>query len=122
MGRTKAALHHLAVAHDYTQKIIEVMGNSAGEPPDCLHLLSHAELLFQYAPLRYVFGKDFEIGKLTCFVSYRPATTSHGNASPIFPLPLKFDVLETLVLRKRLNQSLVLSRIAINVGGEVGFQ
>jgi hypothetical protein len=44
----------LAVAHDRRQQVVEVVGDAAREPPDRLHLLRLAQLLFEPAPLGHV--------------------------------------------------------------------
>ena len=50
----------LAVADDDAEKIVEVVGDSAGETADGFHLGGHAELLFESAALGDIFGEDFK--------------------------------------------------------------
>src|SRR5207245_3714446 len=69
--------------------------DSAGQPANSFHLLSHAELPLQHSPLRYVFCKDLHIR--AAFVLYSPAAAPHCNESAVFPLPFDFYVLEVSV-------------------------
>ena len=42
-----AGQQHVAIAGDDGQQVVEIVGDSSGEPPDRLHLLRLAELLFE---------------------------------------------------------------------------
>ena len=44
----------VAIAANHRKEIIEIVRDSAGEPPDCLHFLSLHQLFFQMLSLSYV--------------------------------------------------------------------
>src|SRR5690348_3540052 len=118
----KAALQDLAVAHNDAEKIVEVVGNSAGETPHRFHFLRHTELLLQYASFGDVLGEDFQIGHRTSLILYRPAAASHGNGRTVLALPLDFKILEGLLFDNRLSEFFMFGGMAIDVSSRIGLK
>ncbi len=112
---------NLAVADDDAEKIVEVVGDSAGEAADGFHLSGHAELLFEGAALGDVFGEDFvDRGGLKAFVEMA-AAAAHGDGLIVFALPLDFDVFEFAFAAEEFDETIEVGGIAEDGGAEIGF-
>ena len=100
----------LAVADDDAEKIVEVVGDSAGEAADRFHLGGHAELLFESAALGDIFGEDFEYrGRLKALIEVA-AATADGDGLVVFALPLDFDVFEFAFAAEEFDETIEVGR------------
>ena len=77
---------HLAVAGDRRQDVIEVVGDSARETADRLHLLGLAELIFETLPHRDVLGERLELAR----VGKIARGETDGDETAVLPAP--FDL------------------------------
>src|SRR5580700_6159327 len=112
-------LEHSAVADNYAQKIVEVVRDPSGEPPNRFHLLRHAELSFEDALVGNILGKSVKIGDSAALIVDATAGTMHGDRRAVLPLPLHFDVLDFFRADKMLDQTLIFSRVAEDLAGQV---
>src|SRR5262249_40779785 len=85
----------LRVAGDHHQQIVEVMGNTASQPANGLHLLGLAQLLLERPALGYVFGEDLECDVLL-FVCDRASREPDVRDRTILAGPLRSKSFEIL--------------------------
>ena len=69
------------------------MGDTAGKPSYGLHFLRLPELLFEGAPLGYVFGKEFEASFLATIRDGTPGDADFGGAA-VLAHPLDDEAIE----------------------------
>ena len=86
---------NFGVPADHHQEVVEVVGHATSETADSLHFLRLPELIFQRAPLSYIFGNDFE--RLVGFIEFgcRSSAESYGNDAAVLPFPTDFRTVET---------------------------
>src|SRR5580658_1427698 len=113
------ALQHSAVADNYAQKIVEVMGDPSRKTPNCFHLLRHAQLSFEDSLFGDILGESVKIGDSAVFIVDATAGTVHGDRRAVLPLPLHFDVLDFFRTDELLDQTLIFSRVAEDFAGQV---
>src|ERR1700722_16430037 len=108
MKRIEFGQQHFGVAaHDHEQ-IVEVVRDAAREAPYGFHFLCLAKLIFESAPVGYVFSNRFEhVGGLVG-AAHRAAADADGNRAAIFALPAHFDSIEAAAAAEVFDQACVL--------------
>ena len=94
-------LEHLEIAGDHREKIVEVMGDAAGELADGLHLLSLAQLLLHLHARREVPDEAGEDGSAAMLDL--PDRELHGKDRAVLALSLHLapDADDALLARPR---------------------
>ena len=110
--------HHLGVAADDHQKVVEVVCDAAGQVADGLHLLRLAELLFQLGAAADIFGVNFQMGAAIRQLRAAPAHP-HRDGAAVAPQPGHVG-LGALIHAALPDKGLALVRVGENVVGDVG--
>src|ERR1700676_1915536 len=98
------------------------MSDSARQPPDRLHLSSHAQLPLQNPPIRNVFHEHFEISSLTVVMSDPPAAASHRDRRAVLPFPFRFRFFEILGAIEQIHQRAKFRWKSKNIKLQISFQ
>src|ERR1035441_4648169 len=81
---------HLGVSVNDHQKVVEVVGDAAGEAADGIHFLRLAKLLFELTPVGDIFGDQFQYFLGFIADSGGAAAEPHDDDAPVFAFPLHF--------------------------------
>src|ERR1019366_3017126 len=80
----------LGVSVNDHQKVVEVVGDAAGEAADGIHFLRLAKLLFELTPVGDIFGDQFQYFFGFIADSGGAAAEPHDDDAPVFASPLHF--------------------------------
>src|ERR1019366_9256813 len=80
----------LGVSVNDNQKVVEVVGDAAGEAADGIHFLRLAKLLFELTPVGDIFGDQFQYFFGFIADSGGAAAEPHDDDAAVFASPLHF--------------------------------
>ncbi len=112
------AQHQFAVALDHGEQVVEVMGDTTGQPAYCFHFLGLPKLLFQVAAFGNIFHDHLKANDFATIVGAGAPRGADTDDLSVLALPRNFSRGYFVGLAIFFHQIVAVGRISIDVGGE----